>query len=132
MKFFCVCCVLMFPFSPSTRCQSQTVRTLLSSADSGLSPEHPLEAVRNGTADGLSETSHNPSQANGTPADLEPLATPVAEVQPSVGNEQEAPSTSGQAQYRTPVRQKAVSQQTSFDLASTPSPVSKVRHFKAK
>ncbi|KAI4876164.1 hypothetical protein NFI96_017596 [Prochilodus magdalenae] len=112
------------------RCQSQTVRTLLSSADSGLSPEHPLEAIRNGKADGLSETSHNPSQANGTPADLEPLATPVAEVQPSVGNEQEAPSTSGQAQYRTPVRQKAVSQQTSFDLASTPSPVSKL-HQKA-
>ncbi|XP_036440256.1 TP53-binding protein 1 isoform X2 [Colossoma macropomum] len=109
------------------RCQSQTVHSLPSSAGSGLSPERPLEAVRNGTADGLGDAAHQPSQPNGTAVDSEPLATPLAEVQPSAGNEQDAPSTSGQAQYRTPMRQKAVSQQTSFDLPSTPSPLSKLQ-----
>uniref|UniRef100_A0A8B9JFZ5 TP53-binding protein 1 n=1 Tax=Astyanax mexicanus TaxID=7994 RepID=A0A8B9JFZ5_ASTMX len=48
-----------------------------------------------------------------------------SDVLPSVDREQEVPSTSAQDQCRTPVRQKAVSQQTSVDLASTPSPFSK-------
>uniref|UniRef100_A0A3B4CTH9 TP53-binding protein 1 n=1 Tax=Pygocentrus nattereri TaxID=42514 RepID=A0A3B4CTH9_PYGNA len=100
---------------------------LPSSAGSGLSLERPLEAARSSTADGLPDAAHQPLQLNGTAADSEPLATPLAEVQQSAGNEQEAPSTSGQAQYRTPKRQKAVSQQTSFDLASTSSSLSKVR-----
>ncbi|KAL7830983.1 hypothetical protein SRHO_G00304850 [Serrasalmus rhombeus] len=109
------------------RCQSQTVHSLPSSAGSGLSLERPLEAARSSTADGLPDAAHQPSQLNGTAADSEPLATPLAEVQQSAGNEQEAPSTSGQAQYRTPMRQKAVSQQTSFDLASTSSSLSKLQ-----
>ncbi|XP_072526949.1 TP53-binding protein 1 isoform X2 [Salminus brasiliensis] len=106
------------------RCQSQTVHSLPSSIDS---PERPLEAVRNGAADELDGAARQPSQPNGTAVGSEPLATPQAEVQPTVANEQDAPSTSGQVQCRTPVRQKAVSQQTSIDLALTPSPLSKLQ-----
>ncbi|KAG9261303.1 TP53-binding protein 1 [Astyanax mexicanus] len=104
------------------RCQSQTVQSLPSTADS---PERPLEAVRNGAADELDGVVRQPAQHNGTAVDPDPVATPLADVLPSVDREQEVPSTSAQDQCRTPVRQKAVSQQTSVDLASTPSPFSK-------
>lgn len=100
------------------RCQSQTVHSLPSTA---VSPERPVEAMRNGAADELD----GPAQPNGTAVDFDPLVTPSGEVLPSVDHEQEVPSTSAQVQCRTPVRQKAVSQQSSVDLASTPSPLSK-------
>uniref|UniRef100_W5LFE7 TP53-binding protein 1 n=1 Tax=Astyanax mexicanus TaxID=7994 RepID=W5LFE7_ASTMX len=75
--------------------------------------------------DELDGVVRQPAQPNGTAVDPDPVATPLADVLPSVDREQEVPSTSAQAQCRTPVRQKAVSQQTSVDLASTPSPFSK-------
>ncbi|KAK1802269.1 hypothetical protein P4O66_021933, partial [Electrophorus voltai] len=105
---------------------SITAHSLSSTGDTGLSPDRPLEAVGNGTAGGLSEAARRPSQQpNGTVTDAEPLATAQAQVQPCAGGEQDAPSTSGQALSGMPIRQRATSQQTSTDLASTASPVRK-------
>ncbi|XP_076853471.1 TP53-binding protein 1 isoform X2 [Brachyhypopomus gauderio] len=104
---------------PSTTAHS------LSGTGGLASPDRPLEAVGNGTAGGLSRAAHRPSQQpNGTVPDAEPLVTAPAQAQPLAGGEQEAPSTSGQA-CGTPLRQRAVSQQTSIDFPSATSPVRK-------
>uniref|UniRef100_A0A672LRL7 TP53-binding protein 1 n=1 Tax=Sinocyclocheilus grahami TaxID=75366 RepID=A0A672LRL7_SINGR len=85
--------------------------------DSGLSPNCPKETA--------------PSRATGRdteavslhPASMEANSEPLVSGLSSPAREQEVLSTSDKP--RTPVRQKAVSQQTSVDISSTTSPPSK-------
>ncbi|CAM4527907.1 unnamed protein product [Leuciscus chuanchicus] len=82
--------------------------------DSGLSPSRPKEAAGSRTSGQVTEAvSLHPG---GTGANSEPLVSGLS----SPAREQEVLSTSDKP--RTPVRQKAVSQQTSVDISSTTSP----------
>ncbi|XP_056114958.1 TP53-binding protein 1 isoform X1 [Rhinichthys klamathensis goyatoka] len=82
--------------------------------DSGLSPNCPKETAGSRTSDRVTEAvSLHPG---GTGANSEPLVSGLS----SPAREQEVLSTSDKP--RTPVRKRAVSQQTSVDISSTTSP----------
>ncbi len=83
--------------------------------DSGLSPNCPKETVDSRVTEAV------PLHPAGAGANSEPLVSGLS----SPAKEQEVLSTSDKP--RTPVRQRAVSQQTSVDISSTTSPPSKVR-----
>lgn len=87
--------------------------------DSGRSPNCPKETVDSRASGRVTEAvSLHPAGAG---ANSEPLVSGLS----YPAKEQEALSTSDKPQ--TPVRQRAVSQQTSVDISSTTSPPSKVR-----
>lgn len=87
--------------------------------DSGLSPNCPKETVDNRASGRVTEAV--PLHPAGAGANSEPLVSGLS----SPAKEQEVLSTFDKP--RTPVRQRAVSQQTSVDINSTTSPPSKVR-----
>ncbi|XP_059390971.1 TP53-binding protein 1-like isoform X2 [Carassius carassius] len=85
--------------------------------DSGLSPNCPKETVDSRASGRVTEAV--PLHPAGAGANSESLVSGLF----SPAKEQEVPSTSDKP--RTPVRQRAVSQQTSVDISSTTSPHSK-------
>ncbi|XP_073692051.1 TP53-binding protein 1 isoform X3 [Garra rufa] len=85
--------------------------------DSGLSPNCPKDTAGSRASDRVTEA------VSLHPADTETNSEPLVSGLSSPSREQEVPSTSDKP--RTPVRQRAVSQQTSVDISSTTSPPSK-------
>ncbi|XP_052416760.1 TP53-binding protein 1-like isoform X1 [Carassius gibelio] len=101
---------------PPLRQESQLFRPP-NTNDSGLSPNCPKETVDSRASGRITEAV--PLHPAGAGANSEPLVSSLF----SPAKEQEVPSTSDKP--RTPVRQRAVSQQTSVDISSTTSPHSK-------
>uniref|UniRef100_A0A8C2D6N8 TP53-binding protein 1 n=2 Tax=Cyprinus carpio TaxID=7962 RepID=A0A8C2D6N8_CYPCA len=101
---------------PPLRQASQLFRSP-NTNDSGLSPNCPKETVDSRGSGRVTEAV--PLHPASAEANSEPLVSGLS----SPAKEQEVPSTSDKP--RTPVRQRAVSQQTSVDISSTTSPHSK-------
>ncbi|XP_050971131.1 TP53-binding protein 1 isoform X2 [Labeo rohita] len=101
---------------PPLRQASQLFRSP-NTNDSGLSPNCPKETAEGRASDRVTEAVF--LHPGDTEANSEPLVSGLS----SPAREQEAPSTSDKP--RTPIRQRAVSQQTSVDISSTTSPPSK-------
>lgn len=109
-----------FSFHLSNRQPSQLFSPT-NTNDSGLSPNCPKETAGSRTSGRVTEAvSLHPG---GTGANSEPLVSGLS----SPAREQEVLSTSDKP--RTPVRLRAMSQQTSVDISSTTSPPSKVRKW---
>ncbi|XP_051564760.1 TP53-binding protein 1-like isoform X2 [Myxocyprinus asiaticus] len=107
---------------PLSRQQSRPFNSSLNTNDSALSPNRPRGTVGSRTSGRVSEAVlHQSLHPDGSEANSEPLVSGLS----SPNKEQEVPSTSEMPSPRTPVRQRAVSQQTSVDITSTTSPPSK-------
>ncbi|XP_073715348.1 TP53-binding protein 1 isoform X2 [Misgurnus anguillicaudatus] len=100
---------------------SQTLNSPPNTNDSVLSPNLPRETADRSSDRVKEAVPHQSQHPHGTDANSEPL---ISGLSPSA-REQEVLNTSDRPSPRTPVRQKAVSQQTSVDIPSTTSPPSK-------
>nr|XP_055065438.1 TP53-binding protein 1-like isoform X3 [Misgurnus anguillicaudatus] len=106
---------------PISRQPSQTLNSPPNTNDSVLSPNLPRETADRSSDRVKEAVPHQSQHPHGTDANSEPL---ISGLSPSA-REQEVLNTSDRPSPRTPVRQKAVSQQTSVDIPSTTSPPSK-------
>ncbi|XP_056600020.1 TP53-binding protein 1 isoform X2 [Triplophysa dalaica] len=106
---------------PISKQQSQTLNSPINMNDSGLSPNRPRVTESNRSSDRVSQVVPRQSQhPRATDTNSEPLLGGL-----SSPPREEVLITSERPLPCTPVRQRAVSQQTSVDIPSTTSPSSK-------
>ncbi|XP_057187166.1 TP53-binding protein 1 isoform X2 [Triplophysa rosa] len=107
------------------RQQSQTLNSPINMNDSGLPPNRPRVTEGNRSSYRVSEAvSHQSQHPRATNANSEPLLSGLFSP-PREGPREEVLITSERPSPCTPVRQRAVSQQTSVDITSTSSPSGK-------
>ncbi|KAA0723631.1 TP53-binding protein 1 [Triplophysa tibetana] len=111
---------------PISKQQSQSLNSPNNLNDSGLSPNRPRVTEGNRSSDRVSEAvpRHSFQHPRATDANSEPLLGGLSSP-PRKGPREAVLITSERPSPCTPVRQRAVSQQTSVDIPSTTSPSSK-------